>query len=214
MQCCHTGDIPVYTIPPYAILMNYPWRYLFRMKDGDATRLLHLYEDLCQWVTSVKKYGGGGGGWWWWWWGSQYKDVVLQKYMYRDPHVKDKTVFNMGISIPQKEGLYIETGPRTFSTYVQIPHAGVLELQLSGALVAHELRSNIKTVFPYMGNSIIKIRWPWDSLFFIMGIPVRHLYIETAAWILEIQFADNRLKICLFRWQRYLKVILFSFYPP
>ena len=149
-----------------------------------------------------------------WGGGSQYKDVVLQKYMYRDPHVKDKTVFNMGISIPQREGLYIETGPRTFSTYVQIPHAGVLELQLSGALVAHELRSNIKTVFPYMGNSIIKIRWPWDSLFFIMGIPVRHLYIETATWILDIQFADNSLKICLFRWQRYLKVTLFSFYPP
>ena len=51
-----------------------------------------------------------------------------------------------------------------------------------------------------MGNSIIRIRGPRDSLFFIMGIPVlvrRYLYIKTAAWILEIQFADNRLKICL-----------------
>ena len=51
-----------------------------------------------------------------------------------------------------------------------------------------------------MGNSIIKIRRPRDSLFFIMGIPLLvrpHLYIETAAWILEIQSTDNRLKILL-----------------
>ena len=43
-------------------------------------------------------------------------------------------------------------------------------------------RLNIKTVFPGMEFSIIKIRRSWDSLIFIMGIPImvrRRLYIET-----------------------------------
>ena len=34
-----------------------------------------------------------------------------------------------------------------------------------------------------MGISIVKMRWPWDSLIFITGIPIlvrRHLYIEMA----------------------------------
>ena len=41
---------------------------------------------------------------------------------------------------------------------------------------------NIKIVFQAMGISIIKIRWLWDHLIFIMGMPIleRHLYIETA----------------------------------
>ena len=30
---------------------------------------------------------------------------------------------------------------------------------------------NVKTVFPGQGISIIKIRWSWDRLIFIMGIP-------------------------------------------
>ena len=41
---------------------------------------------------------------------------------------------------------------------------------------------NIKTIFPDMGISIIKIRQSWDCLIFIMGAPIlvrRHLYIET-----------------------------------
>ena len=36
----------------------------------------------------------------------------MSSYQYRDPHVKDKRlIFNMGIPIPGKSGLYIETGP-------------------------------------------------------------------------------------------------------
>ena len=42
--------------------------------------------------------------------------IKMLFYQYRDPHVKDKTVvsliFKMGIPIPGKDGLYIETGPR------------------------------------------------------------------------------------------------------
>ena len=39
-------------------------------------------------------------------------------------------------------------------------------------------RFNIKTVFPNIRNPIINIKWLWDRLIFIMGIPqlVRHLY--------------------------------------
>ena len=41
---------------------------------------------------------------------------------------------------------------------------------------------NIKTVFPGMGISIIKIWWWWDRIILIMGIPILvkwHLYPET-----------------------------------
>ena len=42
---------------------------------------------------------------------------IKLSYQYSDPHVKDKTVrdrliFNMGIPIPGKDGLYAETGLR------------------------------------------------------------------------------------------------------
>ena len=42
-------------------------------------------------------------------------------------------------------------------------------------------RLNKKTVFPVISISIIKIRWSWDCVTFMMGIPIqiRHLYIET-----------------------------------
>ena len=46
------------------------------------------------------------------------KKIILSSYPYRDPHVKDKTVsrdrhvLNMGIQIPGKGGLYIETWPQ------------------------------------------------------------------------------------------------------
>ena len=41
-------------------------------------------------------------------------NIKMSSYQYRDPHVKDRTVFlnfNMAISIPGKDGLYIKTGP-------------------------------------------------------------------------------------------------------
>ena len=44
---------------------------------------------------------------------------------------------------------------------------------------------NIKTVFTGMLISIIKIRWSWDCLLFMMGMPIlvrQRLYIETAPW--------------------------------
>ena len=42
-------------------------------------------------------------------------NIKMSYYQYRDPHNKDKTVsrpsyLNMGIPIPEKDGLYIETG--------------------------------------------------------------------------------------------------------
>ena len=45
----------------------------------------------------------------------------------------------------------------------------------------------IKTVFPGMGISKLKIRLLWDHLIFNMGIPIlvrRYFYIETAPWYL------------------------------
>ena len=42
---------------------------------------------------------------------------------------------------------------------------------------------NTKTVFPGMWSSVIKMRWPWDRLIFIMEIPIpvrRHPYIMRA----------------------------------
>ena len=44
---------------------------------------------------------------------------------------------------------------------------------------------NIKTVFPSIGIPIIKVRWLWDSLVSVVGIPIlvrRHVYIEMALW--------------------------------
>ena len=43
-------------------------------------------------------------------------NIMILSYQYTDPHVKDKTVsdrliFNMGIPIAEKDGLFIETGP-------------------------------------------------------------------------------------------------------
>ena len=55
---------------------------------------------------------------------------------------------------------------------------------------------NVKTVFPGMGISIMKIRLSWDSLIFIMGIPYirvrQYLYIEMAPGYTKSK--------CLFQW--------------
>ena len=50
-------------------------------------------------------------------------NIKMSSYQNRDPHVKDKTVsrsyyLNMEISVPGKDGLYIETGPRMFPFHV------------------------------------------------------------------------------------------------
>ena len=48
---------------------------------------------------------------------------------------------------------------------------------------------NIMAVFPGMGISMIKMRWSWDQLIFIMRNPIlvrRHLYIEMAPCILPL----------------------------
>ena len=39
-----------------------------------------------------------------------------------------------------------------------------------------------KNSFPCMDISVVEIRWSWDCLIFIMGIPIvrQHVYIETA----------------------------------
>ena len=44
---------------------------------------------------------------------------------------------------------------------------------------------NVNIVFPGMVISIIKIKWSWDHLIFIMRIPVlvrQHFYIEMGLW--------------------------------
>ena len=57
-------------------------------------------------------------------------------------------------------------------------HYGITVMSPSGPCL------NIMTVFPGMGIYIIKKKWSWDCLIFIMGIPtlVRgYLYIEMAS---------------------------------
>ena len=49
-------------------------------------------------------------------------NIKLSSYQYRIPMLKirryrDRLIFNMGITIPGKDGLYIETGPRILLTY-------------------------------------------------------------------------------------------------
>ena len=39
-------------------------------------------------------------------------NIKMTSYQYRDPHVHDRLIFNMGIPIPGKDGLYSKTGPR------------------------------------------------------------------------------------------------------
>ena len=62
-------------------------------------------------------------------------------------------------------------------------------------------RLNIKTVFPGMGISIIKVRWSWDHLIIIMGIPTPKddIYIEMGPGRLNIkmpsyQYEDSHVK--------------------
>ena len=46
-------------------------------------------------------------------------------------------------------------------------------------------RFNIATIFPGVWIPVIKIRWSWDCLIFMIGTPTlvrRHVYIETAPW--------------------------------
>ena len=60
--------------------------------------------------------------------------------------------------------------------------------------------SSLKTVFPGMDISIIKIRRSWDHLIFVMGISIlvkRHIYIETGPW---------RATRILFHWPMYCMV--------
>ena len=58
---------------------------------------------------------------------------------------------------------------------------------------------NIKTFFPSMGISIIKMRWSWDCPTFIMGIYImvrQHIYIEMAPRLLFCElFCESEWKI-------------------
>ena len=54
--------------------------------------------------------------------------------------------------------------------------------------------SQCKTAFPCMGISIIKVRRSWDSLIFIMGIPMlvrRYLCIEMGPWSVTVPGETN-----------------------
>ena len=44
-------------------------------------------------------------------------NIKMPPYQYRDTHIK-YLIFNMGIPIPGKDGLYIETGPCVLSMAV------------------------------------------------------------------------------------------------
>ena len=55
-------------------------------------------------------------------------NIKMSSYQYRDSHVKDKRscdrlIFNMGIPIPVRDGLYIETGPWLLQVYQVVPSA-------------------------------------------------------------------------------------------
>ena len=57
---------------------------------------------------------------------------------------------------------------------------------------------NIKTVFHSHGDSHAKDKTVWDHLIFNVGIPIlvrRHLYIETAPWLIFIHFCQNTIDI-------------------
>ena len=45
-------------------------------------------------------------------WPGGHLNIKMSSYQYRDPHC-DRLIFNMGIHIPWKDSLYIETGPRS-----------------------------------------------------------------------------------------------------
>ena len=64
--------------------------------------------------------------------------------------------------------------------------------------------SQYKDGFPGMGVSIIKIRWLWDRLNFITGIPIvvrRHRYIETApSWLSNRAVEDSCSYLSLALW--------------
>ena len=69
---------------------------------------------------------------------------------------------------------------------------------------------NIKTVFPGMEISIMKIRRSSDSLIFIIGIPVlvRHCYIETTPRFpfqqqLSIHWGWDKM-VSIFRWHSHI----------
>ena len=64
-------------------------------------------------------------------------------------------------------------------------------------------RFNIKTIFPGITISIIKIRRLWDHLFCIMGIRIlveRHLYIESVPVNSASTAKHNKLAITNYRW--------------
>ena len=65
---------------------------------------------MCSILVKAQLQGGEGGL-------SQYEDIILPVYgitMLKIRRSRDRLIFNMGIPIPGKDGLYIETGPWTF----------------------------------------------------------------------------------------------------
>ena len=61
---------------------------------------------------------------------------------------------------------------------------------------------NIKMVFQGIGIFILKIRWSWDSLIFIMGIHILlrwHLYIEMGAWAKILHHFEGILQCILLK---------------
>ena len=90
----------------------------------------------------------------------------------------------------------LELGHHWFRQWLTIIHATTwFNAELSSIWLPGP-RLNIKMVFPGMGMSMIKIRQSWDSLIFVMGIPIlvrTHLYIETAPRIiLQWNFILNK----------------------
>ena len=79
----------------------------------------------------------------------------------------DHLISTMGFPIPVRCHLYIESGPRLIWLHTT-----------TGPCF------NIKIIWAGIGIHIIKIKWSWDCLIFIMEIPTLtkwHLYIAMAA---------------------------------
>ena len=71
-------------------------------------------------------------------------NVNMLSYKYMDPYVKDKMVsqlliFNMGIPIPGKNGLYIKTGPWKQYCHCRLPWVNTLRPEQNGRYFADNM---------------------------------------------------------------------------
>ena len=101
------------------------------------------------------------------------------------------------------------TSVNVFSFWVPEPES----TQYSGKLHSYTRAClNVKTTFPGMGVSNIKIRRSWDRLIFIMGIPIlarRHFILRQASDLLT---AKDFVSVTTFYWIMCVWVLFFTCY--